>query len=402
MKKKFEVLRPQYMNKFECVGQDCPDTCCAGWKINIDKGTYKKYRKINDKNMAIKFKKIMKKSDGQPSYAMYGYFNMDEGICGFLENGLCGIQKKYGEDLLSVTCLEYPRKMNVVDERVEMSAKLSCPEVARLALLNTELMQFDVVEDLLDTRYRLKSNLITTKETWERHFWPIRIFIIEILQNRTLTVSERLIFLGMFCKRLHAVKELNNESVIDEILVEYKTKMNSYNLKMQLDNLPKATHVQIKFLKELLISRRVEHTKYKEYTEQTIKAFLLDSAEDHLSIEAFNEGNSRYFTPFINEHSYILENYLVNQVFERLFLFNKGINILEEYIQLIALYSMVRFQIHGVATYNKQMVPELAVNIIQAFSKVVEHNILYLKAICDSLKNDNSDSWALMVVLIKE
>lgn len=402
MKKKFEILRPQYMNEFQCIGQECSDSCCSGWKVNIDKKTYKNYRKINDQNMAMKFRRIIKKSDAQSSDGIYGYINMDEGACGFLEDGLCGIQKKYGEDLLSVTCLEYPRKMNVVDERVEMSAKLSCPEVARLALLNRELMQFDVVEDLLDTRYTLKNKIITTKETWERHFWPIRIFVIEILQNRTLSVSERLIFLGMFCKRLHAVKELNNESVIDEILDEYKTKMNSYNLKMQLDRLPKATHVQIKFLKELLISRRAEHTKYNEYTEQTIKAFLLDSAEDNLSIEAFNEGNSQHFTPFVREHSYILENYLVNQVFEKLFLFTKGINILEDYIQLVALYSMVRFQIHGVATYNKRMSPELAVGIIQAFTKVVEHNTLYLKAICDSLKNDNSDSWALMVVLIKE
>ncbi|AZK45919.1 flagellin lysine-N-methylase [Paenibacillus lentus] len=402
MKKKFEVLRPQYMNEFECVGQDCPDTCCAGWKINIDKGTYKKYRKINDKGMALKFREYIKRNDNPSSDDNYSYIKLDNGACGFMDHGLCGVQKKYGEDLLSVACLQYPRKVNIVDQRVELSAKLSCPEVARLALLNTEIMQFDVVEEWMDTRYKLSINLNTAEETWERCFWPIRIFIIEILQNRTLSVPDRLIFLGMLCKRLYAVKELNNELVIHEIINEYKVKMSSPTLKMQLEKLPKTTHIQIKLLKELLLSSRDEHIKYKEYTEKTIKAFLLDSADDNLSIEAFNEGNNQHFTPFVREHSYILENYLVNQVFERLFLFNKGTNILEDYIQLVALYSMVRFQIHGVATYNKRMSPELAVGIIQAFSRVVEHNSLYLKAICDSLKNENSDSWALMVVLIKE
>ncbi|MGG4554846.1 flagellin lysine-N-methylase [Paenibacillus humicus] len=402
MKKKFEVLRPQYMNNFECIGQDCPDTCCAGWKINIDKGTYKKYRKINDKDMALKFREYIKKNDNSSSDDKYSYIKLDNGVCGFMDHGLCGVQKKYGEDLLSVTCLQYPRKINIVDKRVELSAKLSCPEVAQLALLNTEIMQFDVVEELMDTRYKLSKNLNTAEETWGRCFWPIRIFVIEILQNRTLSVPDRLIFLGMLCKRLHAVKELNNELVINEIINEYKIKMSSPNLKMQLDKLPKTTHIQIKLLKELLLSSRDEHIKYKEYTEKTIKAFLLDSADDNLSIEAFNEGNSQHFTPFVREHSYIVEHYLVNQVFEKLFLFNKGTNILDDYIQLVALYSMVRFQIHGVATYNKRMGPELAVGIIQAFSRVVEHNSLYLKSICDSLKNDNSDSWALMVVLIKE
>lgn len=45
MKKSIVTLKPQYMNEFQCTGSACSDTCCSGWKVNIDKQTYKKYKK---------------------------------------------------------------------------------------------------------------------------------------------------------------------------------------------------------------------------------------------------------------------------------------------------------------------------------------------------------------------
>ena len=36
---------PDYYNEFSCIAGDCPDTCCAGWQIVIDKKSLKKYWK---------------------------------------------------------------------------------------------------------------------------------------------------------------------------------------------------------------------------------------------------------------------------------------------------------------------------------------------------------------------
>ena len=36
---------PHYFKSFHCIGGKCPDTCCAGWQIQIDPASLKKYRK---------------------------------------------------------------------------------------------------------------------------------------------------------------------------------------------------------------------------------------------------------------------------------------------------------------------------------------------------------------------
>ena len=40
---KANMFMPKYMLTFKCIGSECVDTCCAGWDINIDEDTYKKY-----------------------------------------------------------------------------------------------------------------------------------------------------------------------------------------------------------------------------------------------------------------------------------------------------------------------------------------------------------------------
>lgn len=40
-----QYTAPHYYKKFQCIGGDCPDTCCAGWQIQIDPASLRKYRK---------------------------------------------------------------------------------------------------------------------------------------------------------------------------------------------------------------------------------------------------------------------------------------------------------------------------------------------------------------------
>ncbi len=54
--------------------------------------------------------------------------------CVKLENGLCGIHARYGERFLSDACHFYPRITRSLGGQAVMTASLSCPEIARLAL----------------------------------------------------------------------------------------------------------------------------------------------------------------------------------------------------------------------------------------------------------------------------
>lgn len=39
---------PHYYKKFRCIAGECPDTCCAGWQIQIDPASLRKYKKLKD------------------------------------------------------------------------------------------------------------------------------------------------------------------------------------------------------------------------------------------------------------------------------------------------------------------------------------------------------------------
>ena len=54
MKKTYLYLQPEYVSKFKCDGQSCEAHCCRGWRISIDKKTYKKYANIKPKFEAEK------------------------------------------------------------------------------------------------------------------------------------------------------------------------------------------------------------------------------------------------------------------------------------------------------------------------------------------------------------
>lgn len=395
------ILKPQYMNEFQCIGAACSDTCCSGWKVYVDKTTYKKYQKIRDKDVAGKIAKYIKK-ENDTIVGNVACIQTDEAACVFQQDGLCEIQLKYGEEYLSETCLTYPRIFNIVDQQVELSADMSCPEAARLALLNKDLMQFDVLEEMQNIRHRSKQKVNTNQDVWSSCFWEIRTFTIEILQNRSLTVSDRLIFLGLFCERLASVSSNEDRSQIVGVVADFKRKINSPSIKHEIDKFPKTSLIQLKFLMEIMQTQtNVRHSRFQKYYSEVLQAFDVKSFGND-TITKYTEGNNQYYEPFINDHFYILENYLVNQVFYRLFLFKADSNIYEEFLLLTILFCMVRFYLQGVAVFNKEMTPEKAVDIIQAFSKSIEHSSSYLKLITGKVMDMKFDKWAFLITLIKE
>ncbi|CNK93327.1 hypothetical protein [Yersinia aleksiciae] len=35
--KELQIIQPEFVERFSCVGSACRDHCCNGWDINIDK-----------------------------------------------------------------------------------------------------------------------------------------------------------------------------------------------------------------------------------------------------------------------------------------------------------------------------------------------------------------------------
>lgn len=113
---------------FQCIAGACPDTCCAGWEVDLDEDTLCGYRKIPGTLGDEIRSAICQEED-------YTFFRLKEGQCPFLnKEKLCRLILELGEDQLSVTCQEHPRFWEEYGSRLETCLSISCPEAARLLL----------------------------------------------------------------------------------------------------------------------------------------------------------------------------------------------------------------------------------------------------------------------------
>ncbi len=127
---------------FECVGGECPDSCCKDWVIDIDTDTYRKYDQLEEPMRSFICKNIT--SEGNK----YKIKLNDKGQCPFWnEQHLCEICLKVSPDYLSYTCENYPRRFVTCLETVSVTTMLSCPEAARLIIQRSTPLRISIVDD---------------------------------------------------------------------------------------------------------------------------------------------------------------------------------------------------------------------------------------------------------------
>ncbi len=113
---------------FRCLAGDCPDTCCAGWEIDLDPEALHYYEAMPGA-LGREVRQRLRTEDG------YTFFALEQGRCPFLNPaGLCRLILEQGEKALSVTCQAHPRFVEEYGSLRETCLSISCPEAARLLL----------------------------------------------------------------------------------------------------------------------------------------------------------------------------------------------------------------------------------------------------------------------------
>ncbi len=118
---------PDYYEEFRCIGGQCPDTCCAGWEVDIDEETAAYYREVPG-TCGERIRAVMR-AGGEGAW----FPLTKEGRCPFLnEKDLCDIYTELGEESLCRVCTEYPRYYIDAGEYEQIDISLSCMEAGRL------------------------------------------------------------------------------------------------------------------------------------------------------------------------------------------------------------------------------------------------------------------------------
>lgn len=121
---------PNYYPGFRCLGGACPDTCCRDWDIVLDEETLSDYQHA-PASLAQRLQESLTTDEEGDTC-----FRLDRrGFCTMLTpDGLCAIQKEWGESHLCDHCAAYPRFIEEYGNLTEASLAMSCPEAARLLL----------------------------------------------------------------------------------------------------------------------------------------------------------------------------------------------------------------------------------------------------------------------------
>lgn len=398
-----KMLVPEFFYKFKCIGSACENTCCGGWEIMIDKNTYFEYKKSKKKE----FNKLINNSieinenaqyDSQ--YAKIKLNNKKE--CQLLDdNKLCTIHKELGEDSLCYTCKTYPRVYNKVGNSPEVSLMMSCPEVARLILLNPNKMVFEDIEIKKNFIYYPNKNISKNEDI----FWMVRIFTIEIIQNRDFEFWKRLLILGLFFEGAKEFIKNNNEDKVISTINSFKYLLHNNSIDSLLDDFEANANFQLDLIK-LLNDTRLKTNSIDEVLEECIKAFN-DGLEikSELTEEQYKIYKSNYidyYAKYMDNHEYILENYFTNYVFIKLFPFqHDNKDSFDEYCIMVLNYALIKTYLIGMSGYYKCIDDDIIIKLIHSLERTYHHGNKVLEYVFAKLKEGNKMNMKNMSLLLK-
>jgi lysine-N-methylase len=284
---------PDYYKEFTCTADKCKDTCCAGWQIVIDEKSLKKYKNTY-KNLGLwprkessctidpRFGLKMLKS----IHWMEGTFCQDENKrCAFLDkDNLCDLYKHLGEKSLCKTCRLYPRHIEEFEGLREITLSISCPEVARILMERQAPVTFLTYEKEGEEEF----------EDFDPFLFSIledaRTSMIAILQNRSLTISERaLLILGMahdMQVRINRQEMFDCTSVIEKYEKESALERVREHLSSGKDNCGKGDGIGSGEQKAVLHKELFEKLFELELLREDWNQLLLDTYEELFGGEA--------------------------------------------------------------------------------------------------------------------
>lgn len=167
---------PDYFYAFRCIADKCRHSCCIGWEIDIDPGTYAFYGSV-DGALGKKLKENIIHSGG-----VYSFRLGENDRCPFLmKNGLCEIICEKGEKALCDICAEHPRFYFESENFTCAGLGLCCEAAAELIINKSEKVRF------IDSE-----NENPPLNESEKAYFELFFTIIDIIQNRNISISERL------------------------------------------------------------------------------------------------------------------------------------------------------------------------------------------------------------------
>lgn len=397
------LLKPLCFDDFHCVMGACQDDCCDdGWKIEFNKRDY------------LAIKRAAKGTELQPMVEeglfrlrgeklhdeMYAELKVTEkGRCCFhREDGLCQLQLSCGEAVLPRVCKRFPRSARYSPAAFEHSLSPACEGV--LALLWDLPQGIDFWEEPLPEK---NWKFYEPENAVQVRFAEIRSLCVDVLQERSMRLPQRLLLLGFLLQKLTNL-DWEAGSGVDAWLSQGEAALHDTALAEELKKLPGNRQMFLSQNNDVMFSIMSGVTgERKEVTRQlwsavmtlqragTEKMFLYD-------LYRYQELEEKLKSlPGLEE--YFFENLMVMVAFYSMFpSLNSPDELWKSYVNLCSMYSLYRYA--AVCGCAAEVSRERLFRVLVSVSRDVLHNRIRRENIQDKFFRTDSSTLAHMAILV--
>ena len=375
---RYRCLQPKYVSRFQCDGTVCDAQCCRGWNIQLDTGAIERFRKAPKllrrklfshiaENKVTGLQEIVKEKDS----------------CPFLgKDWLCILQKRKGLGFLADVCAEYPRLTTQFPDMLERALCVTCPVVARLALLDKSPMEFEEVE--IETGRETYFQQADDAEAIEAlRFFDVQKGGIRILQDRSLSLPERLTKLESFLGQAEDLLAEGKGEAISKLPEE---------MGHGLPVLPFSTRLPmtVRLLDGLMEKSEDDDPKSGELRERIQRALEQGQDAEAKQEAAFAAYGKAVLEPF----SHILENYLVNEYFSALYPCAALGSFRHNAQIFLAMYSLLELFLVSLLAEKGKADEDDIIAAVQWLAVRVKHFVNYTSLVSDVLKENDGFCFA--------
>jgi lysine-N-methylase len=373
------ALIPRYVSRFSCIGPQCEDNCCTGWKVDIDKKTYKAYRQSDHPALAERFARDMVRASAAPTGKLeYGSIALKPGTqeCPMMEERLCAVQKHLDESHLSHTCFSYPRTTRTFAGQAEQALVLSCPEAARQALLAPDAFEF--VESDITVRLDVVGRVVTKHGIDLEAMNDVRIFCLNLLRAPELALWQRLAVLGVFCERLSGALAGDAHATVGALLDEFVAVLEQGQLLVALADMQPNLPAQALVFSTLWGGKSFDtRSAVQNQVLGAIAAGLGADQSGQVSsdqlIERYTLGVQR-LPEALQAAPQLLEHYLLNEMFSNVFPF-ECTDPYDSYLQLVSRFGLVRLMLAAQCAGDAPLPDAAALaRTVQVFCRRFQHD----------------------------
>jgi lysine-N-methylase len=291
-------------------------------------------------------------------------------------DGRCDLQSAYGEEALPDVCFHFPRLTIDFDGVLEQAATFSCPEVARLALLDPAALD---ITDGDEVKLRPSGALRIAGASLPPgaplgQARRIRHLALDVLRAGGVRIEARLVALGW------VVAVLGQGAVSERRVREsFRVAMAGLSdLDQQLARTVPDHLAHVDLVRQLALAALDaggSMHRFRTCVNEAGQALFLynEGTGADRSRGAFLQGVEGMLKPYLLARPWLFPNLLANTLQASTFPFRAGRSMVDEFLLFVGRFLLVRLLLVGVGLHRERLTDDTVVAVVQAVHRVLDH-----------------------------